>query len=203
MRRKHIPPVVRGFVTRVCTVFGQFCTEGITFSVGSRPSDRVRGQSSRPWDNKGPGLKKHFFSTLWASVWSKNKGGPGPLPLICHWHVLSAFTHTVMSYEQDIKQLSSESSNNNFFLGAFWRYNIKTSWLSLWAMGGGGGDFPWLPWWWPLAIFIGNKMKMRPKEHLSPPAYCAKLQICINLPSLATYDRKPFQCLNLVLITEH
>ena len=129
MRRKHIPPVVRGFVTRVCTVFGQFCTEGITFSVGSRPSDRVRGQSSRPWDNKGPGLKKHFFSTLWASVWSKNKGGPGPLPLICHWHVLSAFTHTVMSYEQDIKQLSSESSNNNLFLGDFCRY-AGMAWLA-------------------------------------------------------------------------
>ena len=38
--RKPIPPVVMGFVTRVCTVFAQFCTEGITFSGGSRPSDR-------------------------------------------------------------------------------------------------------------------------------------------------------------------
>ena len=37
MRRRPIPPVERGFVTRICTVFGQFCTEGITFSGGSRP----------------------------------------------------------------------------------------------------------------------------------------------------------------------
>ena len=30
-----------------------------------------------------PGLKKNFFSALWASFWSKNKGGlgpPGPSP---------------------------------------------------------------------------------------------------------------------------
>ena len=176
MRRKPIPRVVRGFVTRVCTVFGQFCTEGITFSDRSRPSDRVRGQSSRPWDNKGPGLKKHFISTLWASVWSKNKGGPGPLPLICH--VLSAFTHTVMSYEQDIKQLSSESSNNNLFLGDFCRYSIKTSWLSLWAIGGGG--FSLTTMMMTAGYFHRKQNENETKRTLwlfsSPPAYCAKLQ---------------------------
>ena len=33
---------------------------------------------------------KKFFSALWASVWSKNKGSgpPGPLPWIRHWYVL-------------------------------------------------------------------------------------------------------------------
>ena len=76
--RKPIPPVVRGFVTRVCTVFGQFCTEGITFSGGSRPSDRG-GEHPDP-EIRGVWSQKPFFSTLWASVWSKNKGGPGPLP---------------------------------------------------------------------------------------------------------------------------
>ena len=76
--RKPIPPVVRGFVTRVCTVFGQFCTEGITFSGGSRPSDRG-GDHPDP-EIREVWSQKPFFSTLWASVWSKNKGGPGPLP---------------------------------------------------------------------------------------------------------------------------
>ena len=34
---------------------------------------------------------KKFFSVLWASVWSKNKGGappPWPLPWIRYWYVL-------------------------------------------------------------------------------------------------------------------
>ena len=71
--RKPIPPVVRGFVTRVCTVFGQFCTEGITFSGGSRPSDRG-GDHPDP-EIREVWSQKPFFSTLWASVWSKNRGG--------------------------------------------------------------------------------------------------------------------------------
>ena len=51
-----------------------------TISGGSKPSDKKRG-SSRPLD-KGEGIrsKKKVFSVLWASVWSKNRGGwGGPL----------------------------------------------------------------------------------------------------------------------------
>ena len=43
-------------------------------------------QSSRLWD-KGGTVSKKIISALWASVWSKNKGGPGspvPLPSIRH-----------------------------------------------------------------------------------------------------------------------
>ena len=166
MRRKHIPPVVRGFVTRVCTVFGQFCTEGITFNGRSRPSDRVRGQSSRPWDNKGAGLKKHFISTLWASVWSKNRGGPGPLPLICH--VLKVPLHTQLWVMNKISNnFHQRAVTIIYFLVIFAGIALKLHGCHYGPLGGGGGwggDFPWLPWWWPPAIFIGNKMKMRPKE---------------------------------------
>ena len=48
-----------------------------TISGGSRPLDKKQG-SSRPLD-KGEGVqsKKKVFSVLWASVWSKNRGGGG------------------------------------------------------------------------------------------------------------------------------
>ena len=60
--RKPIPPAVRGFVTRVCTVFGQFCTEGITFSGGSRPSGRAGGGGDHPDPEiRGVGSQKPFF----------------------------------------------------------------------------------------------------------------------------------------------
>ena len=53
----------------------------VLFSGGSTPSDKAGGasdkggRSSRPWDNGegGKEVSKNFFS-----VWSKNKGGPGP-----------------------------------------------------------------------------------------------------------------------------
>ena len=38
-------------------------------------------QSSRPLEKGGGPVSKKFFSVLQASVWSKNKGGAGPLPL--------------------------------------------------------------------------------------------------------------------------
>ena len=43
-------------------------------------------QSPRLWDKGGGAVSKKIILTLWASVWSKNKGGlpPVPLPLICH-----------------------------------------------------------------------------------------------------------------------
>ena len=41
------------------------------------------GQSSRPLDNEEGGGRspQKIVSALWASVWSKNKGGRGPGPL--------------------------------------------------------------------------------------------------------------------------
>ena len=44
-------------------------------------------QSSRLWDKGAGTVSKKIISALWASVWSKNKGGPGPpvpLPSIRH-----------------------------------------------------------------------------------------------------------------------
>ena len=41
---------------------------------GGHPDTEIRG---------GGSLKKNFLA-LWASVWSKNKGGPGPIPWISH-----------------------------------------------------------------------------------------------------------------------
>ena len=67
------------------------------FSLASTvadPDQDKEGGSSRPWDKGGQSPKK-IFSALWASVWSKNKGGhrsPGSLPWIRHcstlkWHL--------------------------------------------------------------------------------------------------------------------
>ena len=44
----------------------------------SRPLNTGRGRSPPPKKNKN-------FSALWASVWSKNTIGAGPLPWIRHW----------------------------------------------------------------------------------------------------------------------
>ena len=51
-----------------------------------------------------------------------------------------------------------------YFLVIFAGIALKLHGCHYGPLAGGGGDFPWLPWWWPPAIFIGNKMKMRPKE---------------------------------------
>ena len=48
-------------------------------SARSRPWDKAGPQSSRPFD-RGGAVSKKFFFALWASVWSKNKEGPGPSP---------------------------------------------------------------------------------------------------------------------------
>ena len=63
----------------------------ITSSGGAKPSDTEGAWSSRPSDKGKARLQKDFISALWASVWSRNKGGgggagpPGPLPCIRHW----------------------------------------------------------------------------------------------------------------------
>ena len=53
------------------------------FRGGSKPSDRGRGQSSRPWV-KGEGGGVNFFSVLRVLVWSGGRrpgpGPPGPSP---------------------------------------------------------------------------------------------------------------------------
>ena len=91
-------------------------------------------------------------------------GGAGPLPLILHQHVLSAFTHTKCLCGV-MKKIS-----NNFHQRALTIINFSVIFagIPLKLHGchylAGGGDFPWLPWGWPPAIFIRNKMKMRPKE---------------------------------------
>ena len=48
---------------------------------GSRPSDKEGGHPG-PEIRGRDGVPKKFFSALWASVWSKNRGGgpPGPSP---------------------------------------------------------------------------------------------------------------------------
>ena len=43
------------------------------------PPQKQHSARSRPWNKGGrPGLPPHFFLALWASVWSKNKGGQPP-----------------------------------------------------------------------------------------------------------------------------
>ena len=89
-----------------------------------------------------------------------------------------------------------------YFLVIFADIALKLHGCHYGPLAGGGGIFP--------NYHDDDRRKQNENEtkrtlwlFSSPPAYCAKLQICVNLPSLATYDRKPFQCLNLVLITEH
>ena len=52
---------------------------------GSRPSDKGGGGGHPDPEISGGGgggrSPKNFFSALPASLWSKNKGGPGPPPL--------------------------------------------------------------------------------------------------------------------------
>ena len=49
-------------------------------SGGSRTSDKGGGGGGHPDPEIREGSPKTFFSALWASVWSKNKGGVGPSP---------------------------------------------------------------------------------------------------------------------------
>ena len=44
----------------------------------SRPSDKEGGHPG-PEIRGRDGVQKKFFSALWASVWSKNRGGGDPL----------------------------------------------------------------------------------------------------------------------------
>ena len=47
-------------------------------SGGSRPSDKGEPSHPHPEKKRGGGRsQKNFFSALWASVWSKNKGVGG------------------------------------------------------------------------------------------------------------------------------
>ena len=55
-------------------------------SVGSRPSDKGGGRSSRPWDYGGARTQQKVSSALRTLGWSKSKG-MGVLPWIHHWLV--------------------------------------------------------------------------------------------------------------------
>ena len=76
--RKPIPPVVRGFVTRACTVFGQFCTEGITFNGRSRPFGGGGGDHPDP-EIRGVWSQKPFFFQLFGPQFGlKIRGAQAP-----------------------------------------------------------------------------------------------------------------------------
>ena len=73
------------------------------FSAASRPWDKGGGGHPDPEICRGA-VSKTFFSALWASVWSKNEEGPGPLPWIRRWiwlteeiKTLSMFTLSVQA----------------------------------------------------------------------------------------------------------
>ena len=83
-----------------------------------------------------PGLQKNFFSALWASFWSKNKGGlgpPGPSPGSAtestysdqRWyHMRSTFTSitccTIISSFDACYVKEVKNENKVFFISLFW-----------------------------------------------------------------------------------
>ena len=84
-------------------------------SGGSRPSDNGVGgrgeRSSSPSDAGDSSLKK-IFSTIRASVWSKNKWGsrgPGSLPWIRQWLRSFPYESEQMSAGQSKNEMSSQS----------------------------------------------------------------------------------------------
>ena len=50
-------------------------------SGGSRPSDKGEPGHPDPEKKSGGGISETILSALWASVWSKNKGVGGEVPL--------------------------------------------------------------------------------------------------------------------------
>ena len=82
----------------------------------------VVGGSSRPRDGGGGGLvsKKHFLA-LWASFWSKNKGGEegghGPLSWICHckWSNVYPNCYDKLLCQSVLKHLPNFLTENQYF----------------------------------------------------------------------------------------
>ena len=71
----------------------------ITSSGGSKPSDTEGAWSSRPSDKGKARLQKDFISALWASVWSRNKGGWGWPPRAPPLHPpLTSFPNLSISF---------------------------------------------------------------------------------------------------------
>ena len=76
--------------------FGGTGEQQLYYDTMADPDLQIRGAGGwRSQDpeirGEGPGLRKKFFPPLWASVWSKNKGGglPRPLPQIRHCYIQS------------------------------------------------------------------------------------------------------------------
>ena len=65
---------------------------------------------SHPEPEMGGWSQNQFFWTLWASVWSKNKGGPGPLDLpVCMYQKHLDFTSQLQYH-------CVSSTHHNMFL---------------------------------------------------------------------------------------
>ena len=96
----------------------------LQISGRSRPSDKSGGGgggSSRPRDGGGLVSKKHFLA-LWASVWSKNKGGGeegghGPLSWICHckWSNVYPNCYDKLLCQSVLKHLPNFLTENQYF----------------------------------------------------------------------------------------
>ena len=77
-----------------CTYLSQWRMQTFRWEGGG-------GRSSTPFDKGGP--VSNFFSALWASVWSKDKGGGGaaldpPLYLAHIWEYLGIWTYDLVHF---------------------------------------------------------------------------------------------------------
>ena len=94
----------------------------------------------RPWDEARAVLEKIYFSTLRASVWSRNKGGggraPGPLPWIRHlpdvfnWTWEFNYRFTFIYYFPFVFQFTPKLLSSWKFLEVY-HSNISSSWFYL------------------------------------------------------------------------
>ena len=105
----------------------------------SRPSDKRRGRSSRPWDNGGPVLPKKFFRLFGPQFGPKIRGGagpPGPLPWIRHlpdvFNWTWEFNHrfTFIYYFPFVFQFTPKLLSSWKFLEVY-HSNISSSWFYL------------------------------------------------------------------------
>ena len=95
----------------------------LQISGRSRPSDKSGGGggSSRPRDGGGGLVSKKHFLALWASFWSKNKGGEegghGPLSWICHckWSNVYPNCYDKLLCQSVLKHLPNFLTENQYF----------------------------------------------------------------------------------------
>ena len=90
------------------------------------PDRQIRGWPGLPdpemREGWGTWSQKKFFSALQASVWSKNKGGPRPLPWIRHCMGLEWDLARVPNW-QDCQPHTSSNIENWWGRGDRWRHN--------------------------------------------------------------------------------